>query len=67
MNTQEFIDNEIKYVVQDLENITKLVCEQSNEFDGEYLKRMKLIWNISIIKDKIYELEELINFKSNNK
>ena len=67
MNTKEFIDNEIKYVVQDLENITKLVCEQSNEFDGEHLKRMKLIWNISIIKDKIYELEELINCKSNNK
>lgn len=67
MDTQEFIDNEIKYVVQDLEDITKLVCEQSNEFDGEHLKRMKLIWNISIIKDKIYELEELINCKSNNK
>lgn len=67
MNTQEFIDNEIKYVVKDLENITNLVCTQSNEFNGDYQSKMRLIWNISIIKDKIYELEELINYKSNKK
>jgi len=67
MNTQEFIDNEIKYVVQDIENISKIVSVQSNEFNGDHQSEMTLLWNMSVLKEKIDELKELINYKSNNK
>jgi hypothetical protein len=67
MNTQEFIENEIKYVVQDIENISKIVSVQSNEFNGDHQSEMTLLWNMSVLKEKIDELKELINYKSNNK
>lgn len=65
MNTQEFIDNEIIVVVQDIENISKIVCVQSNKFNGDHQSEMTLLWNISVLKEKIEELKELINYKSN--
>ena len=34
MTTKEFIDNEVRVVVQDIENISKIVGVQSNEFNG---------------------------------
>lgn len=67
MNIQEFIDNEIRVVVQDIENISKIVCVQSNEFDGELQREMTLLWNMSVLKEKIDELKELIELKSTNK
>lgn len=67
MDTKEFIDNEIRVVVQDIENISKIVSVQSNEFDGDHQREMTLLWNISVLKEKIEELKELIELKSNNK
>lgn len=67
MNTKEFIDNEIRVVVQDIENISKIVSVQSSEFDGDHQSEMTLLWNMSVLKEKIDELKELIELKSNNK
>lgn len=67
MNTQEFIDNEIRVVVQDIENISKIIGVQSNEFNGDHQSEMTLLWNMSVLKEKIDELKELINYKSNKK
>lgn len=67
MNTQEFIDNEIRVVVQDIENISKIVSVQSSEFDGDHKREMTLLWNMSVLKEKIDELKELIELKSTNK
>jgi hypothetical protein len=67
MNTKEFIDNEVRVVVQDIENISKIVAVQSNEFDGDHQSEMTLLWNMSVLKEKIDELKELIELKSTNK
>lgn len=67
MNTKEFIDNEVRVVVQDIENISKIVAVQSNEFNGDHQSEMTLLWNMSVLKEKIDELKELIELKSNNK
>ena len=67
MNTKEFIDNEIRVVVQDIENISKIIGVQSNEFNGDHQREMTLLWNMSVLKEKIDELKELIELKSNNK
>lgn len=67
MNIQEFIDNEIRVVVQDIENISKIVSVQSIEFDGDHQKEMTLLWNMSVLKEKIDELKEIIELKSTNK
>lgn len=67
MDTKEFIDNEIRVVVQDIENISKIVSVQSSEFDGDHQREMTLLWNMSVLKEKIDELKELIELKSTNK
>lgn len=67
MNIKEFIDNEVRVVVQDIENISKIVAVQSNEFNGDHQSEMTLLWNISMLNQKIDELKELIELKSTNK
>lgn len=67
MTRKEFIDNEVRVVVQDIENISKIVAVQSNEFNGDHQSEMTLLWNMSVLKEKIDELKELIELKSNNK
>ena len=67
MTTKEFIDNEVRVVVQDIENISKIVGVQSNEFNGEFSEQFTLLWNINVLKEKIDELKELVKIKSNNK
>jgi hypothetical protein len=67
MTTKEFINNEVRVVVQDIENISKIVAVQSNEFDGDHQSEMTLLWNMSVLKEKIDELKELVKIKSNNK
>lgn len=67
MNAKEFIDNEVRVVVQDIEDISKIVGIQINEFNGDHQSEMTLLWNISVLKEKIEELKELINYKSNKK
>jgi hypothetical protein len=67
MNIKEFIDNEVRVVVQDIENISKIVAVQSNEFNGDHQSEMTLLWNMSVLKEKIDELKELIELKSTNK
>ena len=66
MTIKEFIDNEVRVVVQDIENISKIVAVQSNEFNGDHQSEMTLLWNMSVLKEKIDELKELIELKSNN-
>jgi predicted secreted protein len=67
MTRKEFIDNEVRVVVQDIENISKIVAVQSNEFNGDHQSEMTLLWNMSMLNKKIDELKELIELKSTNK
>ena len=67
MTRKEFIDNEVRVVVQDIENISKIVAVQSNEFNGDHQSEMTLLWNMSMLNKKIDELKELIELKSTYK
>ena len=58
MTIKEFIDNEVRVVVQDIENISKIVAVQSYEFNGDHQSEMTLLWNMSVLKEKIDELKE---------
>ncbi len=59
------MENELKVIMDDIKMISELVVKQQAEYEENpmYNEYMRLQFNVGVLKDKLTELQEYMEFK----